>query len=181
MNELRVRRTRATHNTRSRFGANVATLSPVGSQLAIVDEQQRYRREARHTKNNSTELPREGRGRWREKERKEIKQKERERREGGRVEGQLVPEEGQNETYVCTSICARRGRGGEGHGERCNRCISRVYALDSTSLRVVRLSYENKTDTQAIDILHLRLRLSCRTLLQLISIRLFIRYIFIAI
>lgn len=100
MNEIRVRtirsegRERERENdsyTSDRFGANVVTLSPVGSQLAIVDGQQRYRREARHTKNNSTELPREGRGRWRsggrgsEREKKEVKQKAREREglEGG--------------------------------------------------------------------------------------------------
>lgn len=94
----------------------------------------------------------------REREKGNKTERERERREEGRVEGQLVPEEGQNGAYkytqrnMCTSVCARRGRGGRDHGERCDRCISRVHALYSTSLRVVRLSYENKTDTQTIDI-----------------------------
>lgn len=141
------------------------TLSPVGSQLAIVDGQQRYRREAQHTKNNSTDLPREGRGRWQERE------KEKERKG---VEGQLVPEEGQNRAYKYTWRTMYMVRGTEclyEKGKRATRrdatdafheCMPCVYmCVYSTSLWVVRLPHENKTDTRVgwttdVAVLHLR-------------------------
>lgn len=164
------RRTRVTHN---RFGANVVTLSPVGSQLAIVDGQQRYRREARHTKNNSTELPREGRGRWREKERKETKQKEREKREG-ESRGSWFQKRGRKERTntrreTCARVFVREGEVGEGGEMQPMHFTGACLVLDFAPSAL--LPHENKTDTrvETDDRCCISDDVYCRTPSQLIS------------